>query len=282
MNDSEHKKTIWLVVIFSVLVTVVAWIGPGLGGSPASPGLGFILWGTAPLLVSLLMRAVTRDWSDLGLRPELKKNSRWYLLSALALPVLMVLTLLVGVLISISSVSEFSMGPYLQTALTALPIFFILAIFEEAGWRGYLAPKLASLGLNHYIASALVAVVLASWHLPYLRELTWIYTSEDLVTFIPRYYLLTFALSILFGESRIMTGTFWPAVLMHAVANSFGHPLAAEYVTVTAGMEYLGSISTGLILIVFVGLLGVTINRWRLRQSTRSKSPASYHMQQTG
>jgi membrane protease YdiL (CAAX protease family) len=188
MNDSERKKTTWLVVIFSVLVTVVAWIGPLLGGSPASPGLGFIIWGTAPLLVSVLMRAVTQDWSDLGIRPAIGKNIRWYLFSLLALPVLMVLTLLIGGLISVSSVSEFSMGKYLQTALTALPIFFIFAIFEEVGWRGYMAPKLASLGINSYIAAALVAVVWASWHLPYIRELTWVYTSEDLITFIPRFY----------------------------------------------------------------------------------------------
>ncbi|MCJ7534349.1 MAG: hypothetical protein MUO57_02310, partial [Anaerolineales bacterium] len=87
MNDSDRKKTIRYIVIFSVLVNLVAWTGSLLGGDPTSPGLGFLIWGTAPILVSLLMRAVTRDWSDLGARPAIRTNIRWYLVSLLAYPV---------------------------------------------------------------------------------------------------------------------------------------------------------------------------------------------------
>jgi len=271
---SKRRQTIVLVVVFSVLVNAVAWIAPLLGGSPASPGPGFILWGTAPMLVSLLLRAVTRDWSDLGIRPAIRKNVVWYIVSFFALPIIMVMTLFLGISVSATSISNFSLGQYLQTSLIALPIFFIFAIFEEVGWRGYLAPKLASLGINSYIAAVLVGIVWASWHLPYIRVLTWVYSSEDLASFIPRYYLVCFALSLPLGEIRNITGTFWPAVLMHTSANSFGHTLSAEYVTVAAGMDYLGSISTGLFFIALVLLLGVTINRWRLRQSTPSPLPA--------
>jgi cytochrome bd-type quinol oxidase subunit 1 len=133
---------------------------------------------------------------------------------------------------------------------------------------------LASLGINSYIAAALVAVVWASWHLPYFRELSWVYTSEDLITFIPRFYLISFALSIVYGEIRSITATFWPAVLMHCVGNSFGHPLVAEYVTFATGKAYLGSVGNGLFVIAFFVLLGVAINRWRSREATLSKSSA--------
>ena len=266
MDHSEIKRTIWLVVIFSILVNAVAWIAPLLGGNPASPGPGFILWGAAPLLVSLLMRAATRDWSDLGLKPALQKNLLWYAVSLLVLPVIMILALLIGVLFSVASLTDFAIGEFLQTTLAALPIFFIFAIFEEVGWRGYLAPKLASLKLNPYLGYAVTAVVWASWHLPYIRELTWVYNSEALVSFLPRFYLTCFALSILFGEIRGITATFWPAVLMHAVGNSFGHPLSADYVTVTAGQEYLGNISNGLFMIALTGLLGAAIHWQRTRR----------------
>jgi membrane protease YdiL (CAAX protease family) len=188
------------------------------------------------------------------------------------------LTLLVGRLLFVSSLSEFSIERYLQTVLTAMPIFFVFAIFEEVGWRGYLAPKLAALGVNRYIAAALVGVVWASWHLPYFRELTWVYSSEDLITFLPRFYLVCFAFSILYGEIRGITGTFWPAVLMHAVGNSFGHPLSADYVTLAPGKEYLGNVGNGLFLIVFVGLLGIAISRWRLQTPTQSKSFAQHKL----
>jgi len=274
VNDSERKKTVRYIVIFSVLVNVVAWIGPLLGGDPTSPGLGFLIWGTAPILVSVLMRAVTRDWSDLGAKPAVRRNVGWYFVSLLAYPVAIGVALLAGSLISASSVSEFSMGQYLQAALPAMVIFFLFALFEEVGWRGYLAPKMYSLGINVYVAHAFVAVVWASWHLPYIRELSF-YTTEGLTTYIPRFLLGAFAFSIVYGEIRILTATFWPAVIMHWVGNSIANPLVAGFVSFSEGKEYLGSVGVdGLFMIAFFGLLGVVINRWRLRGNTAPKSPA--------
>ena len=270
-QSAERNATILRIAIFSVLVTALAWIAPLLGGSPTSPGLGFFIWAMAPLLASIVLRVVTRDWSDLGAKPNIRKYIRWYVISLLAYPVCMVLAVVSGVLTSVSSITEFSMAQYLQIAVTALPFFLIFAIFEEVGWRGYLAPKLASLGINNYIAAVLVAAVWASWHIPYIRELTWDYTSENLLTFIPRFYLACFAFSIVFGEIRNRTATFWPAVVMHGVGNAFGHPLAAEFVTIAPGMEYLGSVGNGLFMIAFMLLLGIAVNRWRLRKASLSQ-----------
>lgn len=272
MSDIERKQTIWRLAIFSILVNGIAWGSLLLGGSPDSSGLGFILWGTSPLLLSLTMRFVTRDWADLGINPAIRKNAGWYLVSLLSFPVVMSLTLLFGVSIAASSITNFSMTKYLQTALTALPIFFLFAIFEEVGWRGYLVPKLTSLGINSYISAGIVGIVWATWHLPYIRGLTWVYSSEDLLTFIPRFYLVCFALSLVYGEIRSLTGTFWPAVLLHAVGNSFGHPFVAEYVTCAAGREALVSVSNGLFMVAVFILLGTAINRWRWKESMSSTS----------
>ncbi len=266
MNDSERKKTILFIIIFSILVNVVAWIGPLLGGDPASPGLGFLIWGTAPIFVSLLMRVVSRDWSDLGLSPAIRRNIRWYLISLLAYPIAIVLILFIGSQISATLVSEFSIRLFIQAALPAILIFFFFALFEEVGWRGYLAPKIYSLGINAYIAHALVAVVWASWHLPFIRELS-TYTTEDLATYIPRFYLGAFAFSIVYGEIRMITATFWPAVLMHWVGNAIANPLVAGFVLFSVGKEYLGSVGVdGLLMIAFFGILGVAINRWRTKE----------------
>jgi membrane protease YdiL (CAAX protease family) len=166
------------------------------------------------------------------------------------------------------------MGSFIQAALPAMVIFFFFALFEEVGWRGYLAPKMYSLGINVYVAHALVAVVWASWHLPYIRELS-PYTTEGLATYIPRLYLGAFAFSIVYGEIRILTATFWPAVLMHWVGNSIANPLVAGFVSFSEGREFLGSVGVdGLLMIAFFGLLGVAINRWRSRENTEQKSRA--------
>lgn len=268
MKDAEHKKTIRNILIFSVLVNVVAWLGPLLGGDPNSPGLGFLVWGTAPIIVSLLMRTVTRDWSDLGIKPAFRKNLRWYIVSLLAYPVAIAFTLFVGSLISATSFTNFSFGSFVQALLPALVIFFLFAIFEEVGWRGYLAPKMYSLGINTFLAHALVAVVWAAWHLPYIYQLS-NYTSEGLATYIPRLFLGAFAFSIVYGEIRILADTFWPAVLMHWVGNSIANPLVAGFVVFATGREYLGSIGVdGIIMIIFFSLLGAALNRYRSKQAS--------------
>ena len=274
MNNSERSRTIRNIVIFSVLVNIVAWAGSSLGGDPTSPGLGFLVWGTAPILVSLLMRAVTRDWSDLGLKPAIRKNARWYLISLLVYPVAIGLVLFFGALMSATTISEFSMGSFIQAVLPVIMIYFLFALFEEVGWRGYLAPKMYSIGINIWVAHALVAVVWASWHLPYIREFSF-YTTEGLGTFIPRFYLGAFVFSIVYGEIRIITTTFWPAVLMHWVGNTIANPLVAGFVTFAVSREYLGSLGVdGLIMVAFFGLLGVGINRWRTKHMTVQKLPA--------
>jgi membrane protease YdiL (CAAX protease family) len=273
MVTSGRRKSLWLIVLFSVLVNAVAWLGPLLGGSPSSPGIGFIVWGTAPLLLTILLRGVTRDWSDFGISPAFKKNVAWYIVSLLAIPVLIVLAMLAGMALSITAISDFSLGRLATTTLTALPVFLIFAVFEEVGWRGYLAPKLASLGINRALAAALTGVVWASWHLPFIRELSWVYTPEPMLTFISRFYLTCVALSIIFGEIREISGSFWPAVIMHGVGNAFGHPLSADYVTVAAGWDFLGNISNGLLFITFAGLVGAGISHVRAR-NVISGSPA--------
>ncbi len=278
MNATDHKRTIRNILIFSVLVNVVAWLGPLLGGDPTSPGLGFLVWGTAPMVICLLMRIVTKDWSDLGIKPEFRKNIIWYLVSLLVYPLAIGLTLFIGNLISATSISNFSFGSFVQLLLPALVIYFFFALFEEVGWRGYLAPKMYSLGLNAIIAHALVAVVWAAWHLPYISQLS-AYTAEGVATYVPRLYLGAFAFSIVYGEIRMITNTFWPAVLMHWVGNAIANPLVTGFVVLAAGQEYLGSIGVdGLVMIGFFGLLGLGINRWRvsmisgLRSSPQSSS----------
>lgn len=215
--------------------------------------------------MAVLLRIFTRDWSDAGLKPAIMKNIRWYIISLLAYPFMTILMLILGKILSLSSFAGFSMAAYLKTFLIALPVFFVFAIFEEVGWRGYLVPKLASIGMNDFLAYAVVAVVWATWHLPYIRELSWVYTSDSLITFIPRFYLSMFAFSILYGEIRILTGSIWPAVLMHCINNAFAHPLLADYVKIATGKEYLVS-TTGLLITAFIGILGIALNRWRVKK----------------
>ncbi len=270
-RKNNQRKAIGFILMYSFLVIMIAVISPLLGGGPSTFSPGFLLWGTAPLLLALLMRAITRDWSDSGIKPAFKKNAKWYLLSITIAPVTLLYMLLCGAILKGSTVSGFEMGPYLITVLSAFVFFFIFAIFEEFGWRGYLVPKLESAGMKNTLGYIITAVVWTTWHLPYIRELTWVFSSEDLALFILRYYLFCFAASILYNEMRLITGSVWPAVLMHALANSLQHPFVAEFVTIAPGLDYLFS-TTGLFVIVFMAALGITLNRIRIRQASSIKA----------
>jgi len=265
-----RNKTIRNLVIFAVLVNAAAWIGRMLGGDPANPGIGFLLWGAAPILVSVLMRTVTRDWSDLGARPEVKFNIRWYFVSLIAYPFAIALVLAFGSSLSATSITGLTTGSLVKAMVPAVVVYFLFAIFEEVGWRGYLAPKMYSLGINIYLANALVAVVWASWHLPYIVELS-SYTAEGMETFLPRFYLGAFAFSLVYGEIRIRTGSFWPAVLMHWTGNAIANPLVAGFVALSVGKEYLGSIGVdGVLMIALFGFWGVMLIRQRQRDQQRT------------
>ena len=87
MLATSKKQTIRNIIIFSVLVSGLAWLGPVLGSSLTAPGPGFLVWGAAPILSVLVMKFLLQDKVSLGVKPAFKGNGRWYALSVLVYPV---------------------------------------------------------------------------------------------------------------------------------------------------------------------------------------------------
>jgi membrane protease YdiL (CAAX protease family) len=257
MGTRDDTRTLRNILTFTVLVNALAWLGPLLGGDPVEPGLGFLVWGVAPLASCLIVRAVARDWGDLGIRPGFREHWPWYLVSLLSYPAAIALALGLGAAQNVVRFQGFAWLAFGQAFVPALVIYFVFALFEEFGWRGYLAPKMYALGLNVFLAHVLIAIIWASWHLPYIRFLS-AYTSEDLGAYLPRFYLGCYAFTIVYGEIRMRTDSVWPAVAMHWFGNAIANPLVAGFVVLEPGMEALGSPGIdGLWPIVFFVCLGV-------------------------
>jgi len=113
----------------------------------------------------------------------------------------------------------------LTLGAVSLPIWFFKNILEEFGWRGYLAPKMLTLGLNDMVAHLIVGIIWAVWHLPYylgLIDSSMIEgcTTQSLAMFILFTMIGITASSIIYGEIRIRTDSVWPAVLMHSISNA--------------------------------------------------------------
>jgi membrane protease YdiL (CAAX protease family) len=270
MEESILKKTresgpqhllVLKVTTFILLVLAFAFLGPVLGGKPSNPGPGFVLWGIAPALAAIILRLVTRDWKDAGFRPNFKRSWRLWLLVILVVPGLMVLNTILGVFSGAASVRDYDLIKYLSMVLPGLGVFTVFAVFEETGWRGYLVPKLAALGLNDFISYLILGLVWFIWHLPFITDLTWIYNPGDYTLFISLFFTNLIAYSVVYYEIRLASESVWPVVLLHALTNAIQHPMAEGFIKVKPGMEFLAWF-TGVFMTVMLILLGLLL-RWR-------------------
>lgn len=277
--DASNRRTSRNIIIYAILVFALGWLGLGLDrlmDAEPSQGFGQLIWILSPLGVSFLLRAFAGDgWTDLGIRPGIGENLIWYVVSILAYPVVVALVLLIGAALGGVSLSEFNAEVFVPAAAVAIVPMFVKNIFEEFGWRGYLAPKMYTLGLGVFLAHALVGVIWGAWHLPFylgffdeavLRG----YTTQGLGSLIPLVIVGSIAASIVYGEIRLLTNSVWPAVLMHAVGNAVVNTLLlGGYVALASGTEFLFSPGAeGVLAAVLFALLGVAIHLVRGARNT--------------
>ena len=280
MNNQtqSNQRTIRNLAVFVILVLVSGWLGRGLDelmGNPSVESLGMLLWIMTPLGVSLLLRAFGGDgWKDFGIKPNFKGNGVWYILAILVFPILTALVLLIGRglgLITFPNLSPNTLGLLLQAFALGLLPQFIKNIFEEAPWRGYLAPKVYSLGLNDFVGHAIVGLVWGSWHIPYYlffldRAILSNFTTLDLAVYIPLAIAVMISWAIVYGEIRLLTNSFWPAVLMHMVEDAFLIQLfIGNYIQIRPGTDWLISPMNGLVMSLLFIALGVGLRQVRKR-----------------
>lgn len=102
------------------------------------------------------------------------------------------------------------------TLLLHASIFFITALGEEIGWRGYLAPKLNE--LYGFQKGALISgIIWALWHLPLI--VTGYASDLPLWYQVPIYMLQCIFMAYPMFVLSIKSKSVWPAALMHFVHN---------------------------------------------------------------
>ena len=279
IGSQSNRTAIRNLGIFIVVVLAIGWIGRGLDvlmDNPASEGLGILLWIIAPLVVSLLLRAFAGDgWKDLGIKPNFRGNGAWYIIALLVYPVLTALVLMIGSglrLITFPSLSLNALGLILQAFALGLVPQFIKNVFEEAAWRGYLAPKVYSLRLNDFVGHLIVGLVWGAWHIPYYlffldRAVLQDFTTLNMAAFIPLSIVVMISWAMVYGEIRLLTNSIWPAVLMHMVEDAFLNQLFTEnHIRIVPGTDWLVSPVNGLISIFLFIALGVGLRQLRKRK----------------
>jgi membrane protease YdiL (CAAX protease family) len=160
------------IMTFYLLAFTVAWIVwmPILLSVHNIIPVKFPLWlsylgGIAPIGAGLLM-----TYREQGSQGMIDIFRRWimikfpikYYFIALLLPALnIVIPLLILGIKEIPTLSR-----WLPLYLIQLPLITAIAIFEEAGWRGYASPRLQE-KFGKYPASILMGMLWAVWHWPY-------------------------------------------------------------------------------------------------------------------
>jgi membrane protease YdiL (CAAX protease family) len=223
--------------IFSVLVLVLATgVALTIRLLELTPNLGmWILWSCTPTVAALIMLlVVTREgysregWKILGLH-RLGLNVWW-----IAFGLTLLITVAASAVVWATPLASFVVpeGGIIDTLLNFLIQVVIVALTfslaEETGIRGYLLPKLLSLGRTRALAYS--GLVFATWHMP-LILLTPVFPVGNKLISLPLFYATVVAASFVYGYLRLYTGSVWPASLAHAVHNAAWDVLKAFTVT---------------------------------------------------
>jgi membrane protease YdiL (CAAX protease family) len=227
----RHPLAVFFVLAFAV--TWAIWV-PRAAGAQVGIIRQLSTWAVA--VAAVLTAVLTGGRAalvDLGARlVRWRVSWRWYLLVLLG-PALFSLTTAAAFVLVGGTWSDTVPGS-LAGNLALLPLFILVAALtdglgEELGWRGFALPRLLS---RHaaWVASLLLGLVWATWHLPLL------WTPGHVLYGQPFWLLLLDlgAKSIIFTWVFLRTrGSVLIVVLLHATNNVFG---VSPAVSATGGL----------------------------------------------
>ena len=274
-----NKRTLRNVILFSFVAVVCGWVGVGVDkllGQPSNlESLGALIFISSPILCMVLLRLFGGDgWKDLPLKPNFRRNARWYLFAIVVYPVVIGITLFVGKLFGWVDVSRFSIAAYSPVFIAAFLPQCLKNIFEESVWRGYLTVKVEQLTQNEWLVYLVVALVWQVWHLPYyLILLDDAYLASFFpfgnVLFVVTSFVVIGVWTIMYTEIFFLSRSLLLVVLMHAMEDALNPLISDGFAVVSPDKALLVSPSFGLIPLLLYLVIGLWLRRIR-KSSARS------------
>lgn len=269
-----NKKVVLNIWIFIFVVIISGWIGvlvdSVLPSQPEGDSLGMGIWLILPLLTAFIIILFSKaSRQGLGLKPNFKGNVKWYMVSVIIFPVVTAIVLLIGAAANWIDLSAFNSKSFILAFFNTLLINFVINIFEETAWRGYLTSQLDKLNLSDLKLYLIVAFVWGLWHLPYYLVFL---PEADIRAVMPvsRAVYVIVALTtflswtVMFTELFMVTRSVWPCVILHTVEDSLINPLVISgYISIAAGREILVSPINGVITSIIYLVVGMGIRAYR-------------------
>lgn len=260
-------------LIFFILVTLASgWIGVlidyVLTEQPEGNTLGMGVWLVLPFLTTILLRVISRDKKDLGIRLNMKENGKWYLFSLAIYPFITTISIGIGFFLGCIDSSIFSIDTFISVAFYSVLANLVKNIFEEFSWRGYLTPKLMDLKLGDgwiYIISGLVwSLWHAAYYLVFLPEIYFESISRMEMLLSGTVFMLCW--TVMYVEIYRLTKSVWSCVFMHAIEDAIPTVLlfTGGYITFTNGSDVWLNPINGILANIFFLLIGLLLRKIRI------------------
>lgn len=274
-TSSRVQKGIITFLVLTLALSTLGWL---LAISTDETPLILMV---APAIAALITRFVyRRNFRDLGWGWRGSTGTRFALL-AYALPLAIGAVIYGATWLTVRSAwsSEDGAGDFLVSFLVAasagMLINCLFAFGEELGWRGFLVPELAR--LTNFRNTVLISgLIWAFWHYPL------IFFAADLVEFsetplwfaVPSFTLIIVVVSIVFTWLRLMSGSVWPAVILHASHNNFSLGFFADRTSESGAAPYIVT-EVGLGLLIAWVVIAYLFWRKRSELPVASASPST-------
>ena len=188
-----------------------------------------------PTLSAFIMTATTEGREGvrrlLGRLVLWRVGFRWYLYSLIGVPLIMFLGTMVYSM-SLPNLGALGGPSYLLSYLASFAFVTLLGgpLLEEIGWRGFALPRMERLQ-GPLLASVILGVMWALWHLPEFLVPTWAASSGGggivgIASFTLTAITFTIVITWVFNNTR---ASVLLAILVHSSIDTFTIPLAAIF-----------------------------------------------------
>jgi len=248
MTRSDFREATVFYILALALAALVVLAVPVIG--EASPILTMLTPAVAVAVMICLSRKRRADLAGLGLQ---RFGFRaWPLAAGLPLAIHGASILLLAALglTTLLMLPVASLPDLLVNYAIEIVVVTLLALCEEVGWRGYLLPRLMSLGAVP--ALLLSGLMHGAWHLPLLLFTDFYHPTGNPWLVVPLFLVTLTLAGVFYGFLRLRTGSVWVVAFAHAMVNigwdigsnmsSSNSPLATEYLGGESGLFVIGAL----------------------------------------
>jgi membrane protease YdiL (CAAX protease family) len=208
-----------------------------------------------PTLSAFIMTATTEGRAGvrrlLGRLVLWRVGIQWYLFALLGIP----LIILVGTMIYTGELPNLKAlgGPsYLLSYLGTFALVVVLGgpLFEEIGWRGFALPRMEPLQ-GPLLASVILGVLWALWHLPEFLVPSWAASSGGIILFTLTAIMFSIVTTWVFNNTK---ASVLLVTLVHASIDAFTIPLGEMFPAraLSSAIPFTGVVAFGVVAVVLI------------------------------